>query len=234
MPDQQAKELNETDAAVDDEVDSDESGTGTSEDPNSETAPPAESDVAASNSESAAPEPEPTPSVRARLATSGRTALRATRRALPALALILLVVLAATTGVLGWKYQRQRDIDAAGAAALRAATDYAVTLTSVDTGNLDANFTAVLAGSTGEFRDVYTKSSSQLRQLLIDHKATGHGVVLQAAVKSASEHEVVVLLFVDQTVSNTEMPDPRIDHSRIVMTMQNVDGQWKAAKVDIP
>lgn len=156
------------------------------------------------------------------------------RRALPFVAALLLVALAVATGVLGWKLDHSRDIDAAAAAALRAASDYAVTLTSVDTANLDADFTAVLDGSTGEFRDVYTKSSSQLRQLLIDHKAAGHGTVLQAAVKSATEREVVVLLFVDQSVSNTEMPDPRIDRSRIVMTMQNIDGRWKAAKVDIP
>lgn len=167
-------------------------------------------------------------------ATRTRAALTRARRVLPYLSAVLIIALAVCAGVLGWKYQHTRDIDAAGQAALRAATDYAVTLTSVDTGNLDANFKAVLDGSTGEFRDTYTKSSAGLRQLLIDHKATGHGVVLQSAVKSASADEVVVLLFVDQTVSNTEMPDARIDHSRIVMTMQKIDGRWLAAKVEIP
>ncbi|AYF79154.1 DUF3329 domain-containing protein [Nocardia yunnanensis] len=171
---------------------------------------------------------------RRRLAARARTAVRLARKGLPHLAVLLILALTVSTAVLGWKYEHRRDIDAAGQAALDAATAYAVTLTSVDTGNLDANFTAVLDGSTGEFRDTYTKSSTQLRQLLIDHKAAGHGVVLQSAIKSASENEVVVLLFVDQTVSNTDMPDPRIDHSRIVMTMQRVDGRWKAAKVDIP
>ncbi|MEU8900282.1 Mce protein [Nocardia sp. NPDC048505] len=165
-------------------------------------------------------------------AAAPRTPLR--RRVLAAAVVLAMLGLTMSTGVLGWKYQSSRDVDAAADAALRAATAYAVTLTSVDTAAIDSNFQAVLDGSTGEFREVYTKSSTQLRQLLIDHKATGHGVVLQAAVRSASEDEVVVLLFVDQTVSNTEMPDPRIDRSRIVMTMQNVGGQWKAAQVDIP
>lgn len=77
----------------------------------------------------------------------------------------------------------------------------------MDTDNLDANFAAVLDGSTGEFRDIYAKSSVQLRQLLIDHDATG---------------------------TNTESPDPRIDRSRIVMTMRNVDGEWKVENVDLP
>jgi Mce-associated membrane protein len=104
----------------------------------------------------------------------------------------------------------------------------------VDTNNLDANFAAVLDGSTGEFRDIYAQSSVQLRQLLIDHKATGRGVVIDSAVNSATRDAVVVLLFVDQTVTNTEAPDPRIDRSRIVMTMRNVNGEWKAEKVDLP
>lgn len=146
----------------------------------------------------------------------------------------LVLALAWLSGFFGWQYLNNQRVADAGAAALRTANAYAVILTSVDTDNLDANFTAVLDGATGEFHDMYAKSSTELRKLLIDHKATGHGVVIDSAVKSADTHEVVVLLFVDQTVTNTEVPDPRVDRSRIVMTMQNIDGRWKAAKVDLP
>jgi Mce-associated membrane protein len=44
----------------------------------------------------------------------------------------------------------------------------------------------------------------------------------------------VVLLFVDQSVSNTTVPDPRIDRSRIKMTMEFVDGRWRASQVALP
>ncbi|WP_246584904.1 hypothetical protein [[Mycobacterium] fortunisiensis] len=147
---------------------------------------------------------------------------------------VLVPAMAAAGGFFGWHYGKDRQIANAGAAALNTANSYAVTLTSVDTNNLDANFAAVLDGSTGEFQDMYAKSSSELRKLLIDHKATGHGTVVDSAVKSASPDEVVVLLFVDQTVTNTEVPDPRVDRSRMVMTMHHVDGRWKAAKVELP
>ncbi|MGV0769692.1 Mce protein [Mycobacterium syngnathidarum] len=146
----------------------------------------------------------------------------------------LLLALAGACGYFGWHYVKDRQIANSSAAALNTASTYAVTLTSVDTDNLDANFAAVLDGSTGDFHDMYAKSSSQLRKLLVDHKATGHGVVVNSAVKSATTDEVVVLLFVDQTVTNTEVPDPRVDRSRMVMTMQNVDGRWKAANVELP
>ncbi|MGV0782029.1 Mce protein [Mycolicibacterium sp. XJ775] len=156
------------------------------------------------------------------------------RRLIAAAIAVLVLALGGVGGFFGWQYVGERQIANAGAAALNTANCYAVTLTSVDTGNLDANFAAVLDGSTGEFHDMYAKSSSELRTLLIDHKATGHGVVVNSAVKSATADEVVVLLFVDQTVTNTEVPDPRVDRSRMVMTMQNIDGRWKAAKVELP
>ncbi|MGV0741317.1 DUF3329 domain-containing protein [Mycolicibacterium sp. XJ870] len=156
------------------------------------------------------------------------------RRVAVGAVVVLIAGLSALSGYLGWQSYQAKQLQAAGDEALRTANSYAVTLTSVDTNNLDANFKAVLDGSTGEFRDVYAESSTQLRQLLIDHKATGHGLVVDSAIKSVSTDEVVVLLFVDQTVTNTEVPDPRVDRSRIVMTMQKADGQWKAAKVDIP
>ncbi|MGV0813357.1 hypothetical protein ABQF34_15450 [Mycolicibacterium boenickei] len=146
----------------------------------------------------------------------------------------LVLALAGAGGFFGWHYVEDRQIANAAAAALNTANSYAVTLTSVDTNHLDSNFAAVLDGSTGEFHDMYAKSSAELRKLLIDHKATGHGVVVDSAIKSATTDQVVVLLFVDQTVTNTEVPDPRVDRSRMVMTMQNVDGRWKAAKVELP
>ncbi|KLO26609.1 hypothetical protein ABW16_19070 [Mycolicibacter heraklionensis] len=160
------------------------------------------------------------------------------RKLLPQLVIgaltLLVVTLAACCGYLGWQNKSHRDIEAAGAAAQRVAQDYAATLTSVDSNNLDANFAAVLDGSTGEFHDMYRQSSAQLRQMLLARKATGHGVVIDSAIKSATKDQVVVLLFVDQTVTNTDVPDPRIDRSRIVMTMQQIGGQWKAAKVELP
>lgn len=146
----------------------------------------------------------------------------------------LVVTLAAACGYLGWQNKAERDVAAAAAGAQQAATAYAVTLTSVDSNDLDANFAAVLDGATGEFRDIYSASSTKLRQLLIEHRATGHGVVIDSAVKSAGRDEAVVLLFVDQTISNTEVPDPRIDHSRMLMTMQRTPDGWKASKVELP
>ena len=138
------------------------------------------------------------------------------------------------SGFLGWQLWQEKQVEQASQQAQQAAVTYAQILTSIDSDKVDENFAQVLDGSTGEFKDMYSQSSVQLRQLLIDNKATAHGVVLDSAVQSASKDKVVVLLFVDQSVSNTSVPDPRVDRSRIKMTMENVDGHWRASKVELP
>jgi Mce-associated membrane protein len=151
------------------------------------------------------------------------------RSALPA----LLVASLAVSGYLGWRQWQDHQVKAAAEQAQQAAIAYAQVLTSIDSNKVDDNFKQVLDGATGEFKDMYTQSSVKLRQLLIDNKATAHGVVVDSAIQSESTDRVVVLLFIDQTVTNTAAPDPRIDRSRIKMTMEKVDGRWRASKVQL-
>lgn len=137
-------------------------------------------------------------------------------------------------GGLGWKLWDEHAATRAGQAAQRTAIDYAQVLTSIDSNQVDQNFSAVLDGATGEFKDTYTKASVQLRQLLVDNKATAHGTVIDSAIESQSKTRVVVLLMVDQAVSNAVRPDGRVDRSRMKITMDNVGGHWLASKVELP
>jgi Mce-associated membrane protein len=137
-------------------------------------------------------------------------------------------------GGLGLKIWQQHRVAEAGQSAQQTAIDYAQVLTSIDANNVDENFAAVLNGATGDFKDMYTKASVQLRQLLIDNKATAEGVVVDSAIESASPGEVVVLLMVDQKVTNTARADPRVDRSRMKITLDKVDDDWLASKVELP
>lgn len=153
---------------------------------------------------------------------------------LRATVILLVLVPVGVSGFLGWQLWQQHQIARASDEARQAAVSYAQVLTSIDSNKVDENFNQVLDGSTGEFKDMYSKSSLQLRQLLIDNKATAHGVVVASGIESATKNKVVVLLFVDQTVANMNMPDPRIDRSRMQLTMEHVDGRWRASKVELP
>ncbi|MED5810826.1 DUF3329 domain-containing protein [Mycolicibacterium sp. 050232] len=146
---------------------------------------------------------------------------------------LVFVGLAGAAGFFGWQYKQQRDVAAAGEAALAAAQQFATALTSINTNAIDNDFQQVIAGSTGDFKDTYSQSAGQLRQVLIDNKAASKGSVTDAAIKSASKDQVDVLLFVDQQISNTARPEPREDRSRVAVTMKLVDGRWLASHVEL-
>lgn len=155
------------------------------------------------------------------------------RYTLTALAILIFVAALGSSGYFGWQYQQHRDIDSASRAALSSAERFAVTLTSIDTNGVDQNFAQVVDGSTGEFKDMYSQSASQLRQVLIDNKAMSKGTIIDSAVKSGSTTKVDVVLFVDQWITNVASPQPRLDRSRVAMTMELVDGRWLASKVEL-
>lgn len=148
-------------------------------------------------------------------------------------AVLIFIAAIGLSGFLYWQVQQRNDVVAAGQGALNVAKSYAVTLSSIDTKNIDKNFAEVLDGATGEFKGMYSQSSAQLRQLLVDNKAVSHGTVIDAAIKSATTTHVEILLFVDQAVSNAVNPNPRVDRLRITMTMELVDKHWLASRVDI-
>lgn len=154
-------------------------------------------------------------------------------RIVVALAVVAGAAAVATIGYLGWRLHQVTAVDAAQQAALAAAKDYAVTLTTLDANSIDENYTRALDGATGEFKEAYSLGSAQLRQTLIDNHAAGNGVVVDAAVKSATTTHAEVLLFVDQSITNAVRTEPRIDRNRIQMTMELVDGRWLASEVEL-
>ena len=109
-----------------------------------------------------------------------------------------------------------------------------MTLTSTDPNAIDQNFTDILDGATGDFKDTYTKASSRLRKMLIDNKVATQGTVIDSAVKSATTNKVEILLFVRQSVTNSASPEPRTDITAVTMTMEKVGDRWLASKVILP
>lgn len=149
------------------------------------------------------------------------------------MAAVILVAALSVSGLLYWQSVQRKEIDRASAAALSSAQQFAVDLTSMDSGKVDDNFNKVVANSTGSFKDAYTQSASQLRQVLVDNKATSKGTVIDSAVKSATKDKVEVLLFIDQWITNAANPEPRLDRSRVVITMERIDSRWLASDVEL-
>jgi Mce-associated membrane protein len=155
------------------------------------------------------------------------------RRVIAVLVGAVVVAALGLSGYLGWRVKQLDDTAAAGRAALEAARNYAVILTTLDAKDIDKNYQQALDGATGEFKNDYSQGSAQLRQILIDNSAAGKGMVIDSGIKSATKTNVEVLLFLDQSVTNAVNPSPRIDRNRVQMTMELVDHRWLASKVEI-
>ncbi|GAB7145417.1 hypothetical protein [Mycobacterium riyadhense] len=133
---------------------------------------------------------------------------------------------------MGWLLFQQHQKDVATQQALVAAQTYMTVLVNIEPEMLDNKwFGLVLEGSTGEFREAFSKTRSQLREGLISHQASAHGTVIAGAVQSAATSEVVVVMFVDQVLTDADNPTPKLDRGRVVMVMDKVDGRWLASKV---
>lgn len=119
------------------------------------------------------------------------------------------------------------------ASALAAAKAYAVDLSSYRYQDLTTDFDRVLDHATPSFKKSYTNSSGGLDTILERYKASATGKVLAAGVSSATSSHAVVLVFVNQTVTNSQDKKPTTDESRIVMTLVRHGGRWLIDKVTL-
>lgn len=163
----------------------------------------------------------------------GRARAPRPRSAVSALG-IALVLAVALAGWFGLKLRADGEREDARRAVVAAATGYAVDLTTYDHARLEADFQKVLDNSTGDFRSEYTAASASLRELIAKFKAKATGNVLASAVVlSSDEKRATVLLFVDQTVTNSNSKEPRVDRSRMKMGLEMQGGRWRINALDL-
>lgn len=144
---------------------------------------------------------------------------------LAGLGLLLVLALAAAV-VFGWLYLAQSSEESDRNEALATARAYAVTVTSYDYKDMEGSIADAIDGATGEFKDQYAGASDALRALMTETKATATGQVLDAAVLSAEDDSVTVMLFVDQKVTNAGTKKTKVDRNRVLLTMEKHDDRW--------
>lgn len=132
---------------------------------------------------------------------------------------LLVLVLAASTAYLGSRVAEQNGADSDRAEQVAAGEKYALALTSYDFKNLQGNFAAVTENSTDRFGKQYKQVSDSLTKLIQQYRATSKGNVVEAGVVSSDDQKAVLSLFVDQSVTNTNSPQPRVDRNRMKMTL---------------
>lgn len=150
---------------------------------------------------------------------------------LTALAGLLVVVLVAV-GLLVRADRQAQAVEQARGEAVRAARTAATKILSYDYRRLDADFAAGRALTTSPFAEQYAKTTADaVKKVATDTKATVVAEVAAAGVEQASAHQVVVVLFVNQTTTSSRLQRPQVDQNRVEMTLVERDGRWLVSQV---
>lgn len=148
--------------------------------------------------------------------------------------LILLVLISG--GVTAWLYVNQYKPDqqtdpSVARAAINAASDGTVALLSYSPDTLDKDFATAKSHLSGDFLSYYDQFTQQIVAPAAKQKAlktTAH--VMRAAVSELHPNSAVVLVFVDQSTTSKDSPDPSMAASSVLVNLALVDGKWLITK----
>jgi hypothetical protein len=124
-------------------------------------------------------------------------------------------------------------LDATQTGALAVGRTYALDLASYDYRHLQQEFGVVLAHSTPTFRKSYQESSSALASTLTKFHATATAKVVAEGIVSETATQATVLVFVDQTVTNSTQKAPTVDRSQLEITLVQSGGSWLIDQVTL-
>jgi len=140
---------------------------------------------------------------------------------------VLAVCAAALAAVAATRVSHRHALDNARENATAAATSGVATVLSYDYRHLASDFHRAEGLLTARFRKKYdSTTAAAVEPLAQKYQARSSAQVTAAGTISTSVHRVVVLVFVDQTVTNSQLTAPRLDRSRIKVTLADQGGRW--------
>lgn len=163
---------------------------------------------------------------------------RGVRRIRPLHLGILVLVALLALSVVGYLRARAElddngKIDRARESALTSAKRYAVDFSTYEYTTLDATFKKVANELTGDFKTQYEATAASLKATLQKYKGKAVATVQAAAVEKVSTDRATVIVLLDQVVTSTSSPTPRIDRSRLVITLVRAKGGWLMSGLDL-
>ena len=149
------------------------------------------------------------------------------RLAVVAAAAVLAVFAAALSAAAVMRVSHRHELDRARENAMAAATSGVATVLSYDYRHLAGDFRRAEALLTATFRKKYDKTTAAAVEPLADkYKARSSAQVTATASVTTAVDRVVVLVFVAQTVTNSQLAAPRLDRSRINVTLVRQGDRW--------
>ncbi|SRX94450.1 heat shock protein DnaJ domain-containing protein [Nocardioides sp. JS614] [Mycobacterium shimoidei] len=151
---------------------------------------------------------------------------------------VLVLLLLNAGGLAGWLYfaqyrdDKQTDKNAAQS-AVNAARDGTIALLSYKPETLDQDFAAAKSHLTGDFLNYYNEFTQQIVTPAAKEKSvTTTAQVVRAAVSELHPDSAVVLVFVNQSTTSKDRPEPAMAASSVLVSMTKVDDKWLITKFD--
>jgi Mce-associated membrane protein len=151
-------------------------------------------------------------------------------RTTAALLLVFCAALAAA-GYFGAGWYGDRLTQQANQQAIAAAKQACVDFVSVSAASVDRDLQRILAGTTGDFRDEFSRGQSQVRAAVVENNVQSQGTVLRAALLSGDRRRATVLVAIDATVRNTNAPEGRQSHYRIQVELSRQKDKWLVSRL---
>ncbi|KAA0084790.1 twin-arginine translocation pathway signal [Mycolicibacterium sp. P9-64] len=127
----------------------------------------------------------------------------------------------------------ERTTFADGRSVAAAAEGATVALLSYKPESLDADMAAAKAHLTGEFLTYYSQFSDEIAAPAAKQKGiVTTAAVVRSAVADLQPTKASVLLFVNQTTTSRERPEPSQTASSVMVTMTEVAGRWLISSFD--
>lgn len=165
--------------------------------------------------------------------TGGRRRSRPRRPALRWLAAGVVVIALAVAGLGGQLLYQEHQRNVAARQALAAAQAYIGKLINFDGETIEGRYGDILDGATGDFKEHYGKSGTELHRMLRQNVTNVRGTIAESWVKKATTSRAVILMLVDQSVKTRNSAKATLERSRVKMVMTKVDGRWLASKVRV-
>lgn len=156
---------------------------------------------------------------------SGPTARR-TPIVLIATLSVLLALLAGAVLIGAVKLRDAAHRDNARAAALSAARQEALNLTSIDGKDIDADLKRVQDNATGGFAKDFATRAKDLKSVLADNAVVAEGRVVDAALVRGDGDTATALVVVDSTVKNKAAPAGRENTYRMQLDLERHGSHW--------
>lgn len=122
--------------------------------------------------------------------------------------------------------------DVAAHRVIQAASDGAVAVLSYAPDNVDRDFAKAKSYLTGDFLAYYTKFTEEIAAMALQKHVTQTAKVVRAAVSELHPNSAVVLVFINQTVTSKEKPEPQTTASGARVTLTKVKGSWLISRLD--